>query len=144
MVRYGVAVGACALREAFQVLEVRVQRMRLPALCARRARTRSGRHEADDARSKTGLGLEAEERLDPREVRVRLLELDELGLERDLGELRDGELVGEELLDGRGALEGAELPGEREHVPPEDVLDQERDRAGGVVRLYALVELLQP
>lgn len=115
------------LWEADERIEVREHDVRLPlqlvqALDDRRAvdwLLLRERHEPRDPRAVSGLGLEGEHQAEPDEVGERRLELGEGLVEREVGELRDGEAGVEEGGDRGLAGESAEVPSEGEHVAPE-------------------------
>jgi hypothetical protein len=104
-----VAAGPDALGEALEALELRRDRDGAPAAVA-------GVHEPRDAAAGRDGRLEREVEHDPREVGVRLLER---GLrEREAAEAGRGEAVVQERGDLGQAVERADVPREREVVPP--------------------------
>ena len=116
------------LRHAVQTLQVRENRVGLP-FPVRRG------NEAQDARGGSRGGREREKCLDPRNVRVRLPHGGGFDVELEIRDFGDREAIEQESLDAIAAVEGAEVPCEREDVAPEGVVCQLADDAVHVVSL---------
>ena len=118
MVRERISVGPDLLREALELLEIRVEREAGPLAI------RSG-HETEETTVHAMFSLEGVLAEDPRQIGVWVLKLGVYQLEP--GRTGSGKRILQELANLGHAMESTERPSQREHVAPPGVGRKERE-----------------
>jgi hypothetical protein len=110
--------------------------MSLPAAVAHR-------DQPEYTRAQAQASLKGEHGFDPREIGVRSFQTQVLVLQLECGQLSHAEAISEELLESC-SLEGTEIPGKGEDIPPKGILHEESNNLLDVAGFCVGGEQLEP